>query len=71
MPVSGKDFDIIGEHMLENHIEAMAPVEFKKYIKKKVRNAAFQHLEGLKASHSKVRENMYLDLEKTTGISHK
>ena len=59
-----KDFDMIGEHLTDHHIEAMAPHEYKKYIKAKVRNAAFLHLEGLKAGHSKVRDNVYPDLQK-------
>ena len=42
----------------------MAPIEFKKYVKSKVRNAAFEYLEGLKSNHSKVRDNKYVDLEK-------
>ena len=58
-----KDFDIIGEHLPEDTIAAMAPIEFKKYVKSKIRNAAFQYLEGLKNSHSKVRENIYSGLE--------
>ena len=58
------DFNVIGEHMSETQIEAMCPSEFKKYIKSKVRNAAFQHLNEIKSGHSKVRENIYSNLEK-------
>ena len=59
-----KDFDSIGEHLSEDTIQAMSPLYFKKYVKSKIRNAAFQYLEGLKISHTKVKENIYLDLEK-------
>ena len=38
--------------------------EFKMYAKSKVRNAAFQHLNEIKFSHSKVTENIYSNLEK-------
>jgi hypothetical protein len=50
--------------MAEAQIEAMSPVDFKKYVKSRVWKAAFQHLEEIKASHSKVRDNLYLDLDK-------
>ena len=58
------DFNVIGEHMSEIQIEAMSPLVFKKYVKNKIRNAAFQHLNELKSGHSKVRENNYFNLEK-------
>ena len=59
-----KDFDLIGEHMSESHIQGMAPTDYKKYIKSKVRYAAFQYLEALKSGHSKVRDNVYHNFEK-------
>ena len=55
-----KDFEMIGDHQ----IEAMTPSDNKKYVKAKVRNAAFIYLEGLKSCPSKVRDNVYSDLEK-------
>ena len=42
----------------------MAPTDYKKYIKSKVRNAAFQYLKALKSGHSKVRANVYHHFEK-------
>ena len=55
---------MIREHLSDHQIEAMAPSDSKKYVKAKVRNAAFIYLEGLKSGHSKVRDNVYSDLEK-------
>ena len=58
------DFDMIGEHLSDDHIQAMAPIDYKNYIKSRVRSAAFKYLELLKSGHSKVRDNVYHDLEK-------
>ena len=38
------DFDMIGEHLSDDHIQAMAPIDYKNYIKSRVRSAAFQYL---------------------------
>lgn len=59
-----KDFQLIGEQISEDNIKAMAPSDYKKYVKSKIRSSAFQYLEGLKSNHSKVRDNQYTDLQK-------
>ena len=59
-----RDFEMIGEHLSDHQIEAMTPSYYKKYVKAKVRSAVFIYLEGLKSGRSKVRDNVYSDLEK-------
>ena len=59
-----KDFELLEEQISEEQIIAMSPSEYKKYVKSEIQKYAFQYLEGLKTSHSKVRDNQYQDLEK-------
>ena len=58
------DFEKLGIHMEDTHIENMSEYEYKKYIKKQIRLAAFTELEGIRSGHSKVSQNSYTGLEK-------
>ena len=54
-----EDFEIIGLMMNDKEIEDMTENDYKKLIKSKVRQTAFNELEALKESHSKVLQNKY------------
>jgi hypothetical protein len=59
-----KGFELLEEQISEEQIIAMSPSKYKKCVKSQIQKYAFQYLEGLKKSHSKVRYNQYQDLEK-------
>ena len=50
-------------HMSDDIISQMPELEYKKLIKSAVYDTAFNELQLLKESHSKVRENSYTDLK--------
>ena len=57
------DFDKMNFHMSDDLIAQMPEAEYKKLVKKAVYDTAFNQLQLLKESHSKVRENIYSDLK--------
>ena len=57
------DLDLIGEQLDEERIRSMSKNKFKRHVKKKIENAAFEYLEGLKNQHSKVKDIKYMRLE--------
>ena len=59
-----KDFEKIGMHMEDKHIENMSEYEYKRLIKRQVRKAAFEELEDIRSRHSKVSQNSYDGLNK-------
>jgi hypothetical protein len=59
-----EDFNQIGIHMSREHITSLSPYEYKKYIKNMVRNTAFQNLDQIKATHTKVQNNYYKNMDK-------
>ena len=58
------DFESIGVDINDEQIASTSPTDFKSFIKKKIRNTAFQYLEKIKGEHSKVRENKYVNFDK-------
>ena len=52
-----QDFEDINLHINENLIQSMNLPDFKKIVKTCVRNAAFEKLQALNESHSKVENN--------------
>ena len=59
-----KDFEKIGMHMEDKHIENMSEYEYKRLIKRQVRKAAFEELEDIRSRHSNVSQNSYDGLDK-------
>ena len=57
------DFDMITQEIDENQIIAISEMQFKNYIKKHTKQAAFKNLSELQSSHSKVRDIRYEKLE--------
>ena len=57
------DFMKMNIHMSDDIISQMPELEYKKLIKSAVYDTAFNELQLLKESHSKVRENSYTDLK--------
>ena len=57
------DFDKMNMHMSDDLIAQMQEAEYKKLIKRTVYDTAFNELQLLKESHSKVRGNIYTDLK--------
>ena len=58
-----KDFEMIKEDFNENKIQNMTKGSFKKFIKEKIKTAAFDHLRKLQEKHSKIRDIVYKKLE--------
>ena len=50
--------------MSREHITSLSPIEYKKYIKNMVQNTAFQNLDQIKATHTKVQNNYYKNMDK-------
>ena len=63
MELVKKDFELIEETMDENEIEAMSSSSYKDHIKARIREAAFNHLTNIQATHEKVRDIKYDKLE--------
>ena len=59
----GQDFKEMGIHMSDDHIAGMPSEDYKKYIKETVHEKAFQDLQKIKNSHSKVKENVYSNMK--------
>ena len=57
------DFKSIEVDINEEKMASSSPTDFKSFIKKKIRNAAFQYLKQIKGEHSKVRENKYVNFD--------
>ena len=60
-----KDFDVIGIHMDDQEVENMSEYDYKTFIKKQVRKAAFSELEEIRRDHSKVSQNKYTGIDKS------
>ena len=58
-----EDFEKMNIHMSDDMITQMHETEYKKLIKRNVYETAFNELQQLKESHSKVRDNSYTDLQ--------
>ena len=58
-----EDFKMIGEPYNENLIVSMSQNQYKLFIKKKIRNAAFQHLINLQQTHTKICNINYTQLD--------
>ena len=58
-----KDFEAIDEEFNEELVKSMTKLRFKNYVKAKIEKAAFKHLIGIKASHSKLSDVKYKKLE--------
>ena len=58
-----EDFELAKIPYNESAIIAMGQEEYKKYIKKHIKNAAFAHLQNLEATHSKVEQIKYKTLD--------
>ena len=57
------DFQLIEEQFNEDNIKAMSKNKFKRYIKEKIRKAAFKYLTRLQSSHSKIKHIKYESLK--------
>ena len=57
------DFNKIDLHMSDENVAQMPVYEYKKLIKSKFHDTAFNELEELKEGHSKVRDNYYSDFK--------
>jgi hypothetical protein len=53
------DFELIGETFDENIIKSMNKHKFKKFVRMKIEKAAFNYLEQIKLTHSKVKHIKY------------
>ena len=62
------DFEEIELTINDDLIERMSMLDYKALIKSQARNAAFKSLEAMKASHSKVTQNEYINIDKTSGV---
>ena len=60
-----EDFEKINMHISDEIIVQMDEADYKKLIKRNVYETAFNELQQLKESHSKVRDNWYQDLKHT------
>ena len=58
-----KDFELLGEVIDENKIEAMDSKTYKDHIKAKIREIAFKDLTTIQATHVKVQDIKYNKLE--------
>ena len=58
------DFQKIGFYMNDHEVERMSEYEYKTHIKKHIRKAAFEELEEIRSSHSKVSQNKYSGLNR-------
>ena len=59
-----RNFEAIGVHMDEKHIEEQTETEFKNEIKTKVREAVFAKLIRMQQTHAKVKDIKYSDIKK-------
>ena len=67
-----EDFLEIGLNISEDFIENISMLDYKALIKSKVREAAFKSLEATKATHSKVNQNEYSNMDYPQGyLVHK
>ena len=62
------DYDKMNINLTETEIRNMSEQDYKTLIKNSVRQTAFDELQLIKESHSKVKNNKYVDLKKTTRI---
>ena len=62
-----KDFQDINLNISENSIESLSVSEYKKLVKTQARSTAFDELEALKDSHSKVELNKYINMNNPQG----
>ena len=58
-----KDFDLIGKHYTEKYIQQQSKESYKREIKERIRNAAFEYLQDLQSKHSKVQGIVYKKFE--------
>ena len=67
-----EDFLEIGLNISEDFIENISMLDYKALIKSKVRETAFKSLEATKATHSKVSQNKYSNMDYPQGyLVHK
>ena len=64
-----EDKEQIGLAMSDTEIKCMSKANFKKIVKSKIRQAAFQHLESLKQQHSKMDGIRYEKFAKAEYLS--
>ena len=58
-----KDFQDVGVHLTEKEIVDMPTSTYKKYIKEKIKNQAFEELNNKLLGHSKIRNIFYSQLD--------
>ena len=59
-----EDREAIRLNLSDNQIYGMGSIDYKKLVKKKVRDTAYKKLEDVKKPHSKVKDNLYMNLNK-------
>jgi hypothetical protein len=63
------DFKIIDEEFNEANIQRISAKDFKVGMRGKIRNAAFQHLQGLQENHTKIKDICYTKFKPQTYLT--